>query len=323
MIIPSIIRALLDENSVTISGLGTFSVKKFPSQIKEDIVFPPQNLVEFQYAKEIESFDFVSKIAKWEQINIDEAQTKVTEWLNLLEKGLEHNKGLFFENFGTFSKDSSGKIAFQCMLIHQLNIENEGFEPVCLISHKKQNLPNPDEPSELDKRIILIKKKKRRDWLLFVATICITAVFLFVLFMKNEIIDFYQTLFEKNEVAAIIENDEQPAPNDEQPAIAELVEVEEEVVLPEKKEVVTVQNSSSNEKYLTYEKGKYYVIAGSFTKDEDAFRHIKERKLEKYHAKIIVQPDNPRKRVCIGVFDNETDAMKFVVQTDKNCWVLK
>jgi cell division septation protein DedD len=79
----------------------------------------------------------------------------------------------------------------------------------------------------------------------------------------------------------------------------------------------------SEGKYLSYQKGKYYVIAGSFTKEEDALRHIKEKKLEKYHAKIVIQSQNSRRRVCIGVFDNEKDAEKFAAQTDKNYWVLK
>jgi len=316
MITPSIIRALLEDNFVIITGLGTFSVKKFPSQIKEDIVYPPKNIVEFEYSKDIEGFDFVSKLSKWEQIRTDEAQIRVSEWLKLLEEGLEHNKSLFFEDFGTFSKEPSGKIVFQCILIPQLNIETEGFEPVYIQTiDKKQEFQKTVEPIK-DKRDILVKKSKKRDKMWFVLTISAAVFLLFVLFFKEKISHFYQTVFAKSETVVIIEDEE------DTDTMAYINKVEKmDTTVDHKKETNPV--SSSNNIYLPYEKGKYYVIAGSFTKDEDALRHIKEKKLEKYHAKIIVESQNPRKRVCIGVFDNEEDAVRFAAQTDKNYWVLK
>ena len=81
--------------------------------------------------------------------------------------------------------------------------------------------------------------------------------------------------------------------------------------------------SESNDVYLPYQEGKYYVIVGSFANEKDALRHIKEKKLENYHAKLIAHPDSPRLRVCIGVFNSETDAKNFAAQIDKNYWVLK
>ena len=326
MITHTIIRALLEENSVTISGLGTFSLKKLPSQIKEDIVYPPQNMLEFEYSKEAEGFDFVSKLSKWEQIRIDEAQTQVSEWLNLLEKGLEHNKSLFFDDFGTFSKELSGKIVFQSMLISQLNVENEGFEPVCLLSQINEQPQQTMDKPVIDKRHILVKRKQKQDKIWFAATILATAMLLFALFFKEKIVVFYKTITTKSEIAMVIKDDEPENDID----INNLEEEDTVVVVPvpinkniNKKNGTTIHLHESKDIHLPYEKGKYYVIAGSFTKDEDALRHIKEKKLEKYHAKIIVEPKNPRKRVCIGVFDNEEAAIKFAAQTDKNYWVLK
>ena len=325
MITSIIIRALLEENSVIITGLGTFSVKKLPSTIKDDIVYPPQNIIEFEYSKDIEGFDFVSKFSKWEQIRIDEAQTRISEWLNLLEQGLEHNKSLFFDDFGTFSKEPSGKIVFQSMLVSQLNVENEGFEPVYILSQKKVQKPQIMEEPVIDKRIALVKKSKKRDNFWFWAVISVTVLFLTALFLKDTFIQWTQSNFVKNE--AIVETEE-----DEIDTTAYISNIEEditpEIVAHDNENVENKNNTATNlpeskDIYLPYQSGKYYVIAGSFTKEEDALRHIKQKKLEKYHAKIIVQPDNPRKRVCVGVFDNEKDAINFAAQTDKNYWVLK
>jgi nucleoid DNA-binding protein len=334
MITPFIIRALLEENSVIITGLGIFSLTKLSSQIKEDIVYPPHNIVEFEYSTDIEGFDFVSKLSKWEQIRIDDAQAKILDWLHLLEKGLEHNKSVFFENFGTFSKELSGKIIFQSMLIEQLNIENEGFEPVCLLPHhRKQILQNIQEQPIKDKRAFFIRRKKKREKIWFALTIAAVALFLFVLFFKYSIIQLYQIVSTKIEVALAKEKESTCTTahiiNNENNTETICIDAIENETVDNSHETVGNINdaenhsSESDSKYLTYQAGKFYVIAGSFTKEEDAFRHIKEKKLEKYHAKIVIQSQNSRRRVCIGVFDNEQDAEKFAAQTDKNYWVLR
>jgi nucleoid DNA-binding protein len=333
------IRALLEENSVIITGLGTFILKKLTSQIKEDVVYPPQNIIEFEYSKDIEGFHFVSKLSQWEQIRIDEAQAKISEWLNLLEQGVEHNKSLFFDNFGTFSKATSGKIVFQSMLIPELNVENEGFAPVFLHTKEiKQEHQSKDEVV-IDKRIVYSekKKKKKRDILWFSVTICATALLLVTLFFKDTIVHYYHTVLSKGEVTAMFEDDET-----EHSAYISNVKVKDTPVVVHEnvmkkevsssptvskenleKEVMPISSSHSNDLYLSYQTEKYYVIAGSFTKEEDALRHIRQKKLEKYDAKILLQPQNSRLRVCIGVFDNEKDAEKFAAQIDKNYWVLK
>jgi|GEM_PF-1813569 len=332
MIIPSLIRALLEENTVTITGLGTFYVKNLPAQIKEDVVYPPQNIIELKYSKEVEGFDFVSKFSQWEQIRIDEAQAAISEWLSLLEKGLEHNKTIFFDDFGTFSKDSSGKIIFQSVINAQLNIENEGFEPVLAPALMKEKADKPVK----DKRVTLSKKKKKRDRFWFVLIILIALATLGVLFLKDTFYKFYQDIFAKNEIHVITKEVE----TEETAYISSLIEeikneidafdhakkdIEKDPVLNEVENNVPapVSPMESNDQYLSYQKGKYYVIAGSFTNEADALRHIKQQKFEKYRAKLVVHPDSPRLRVCIGVFDNERDAKHFAEQIDKNYWVLK
>ena len=328
MIIPNLIRALLEENSVTITGLGTFFVKKLPSHIKDDIIFPPQNIIEFEYSKEVEGFDFVSKLSKWEQIRIDEAQAQILKWLNLLETGLNQNKSIFFDDFGTFSKNETGQMVFQSVINFQLNIENEGLEPL-IVHSKTNNIGIIDEPIK-DKRIVLAKKTKKHDKVWFVLTILATAMLLCVLFLKDQLPDFYQTIFSKPE-QAIAENDTTVED------VALIVKMGEDAIDSDiaddtnlKPDAINIEHTyitttlpESKDIYLPYQEGKYYVIAGSFIKEEDALRHIEQKKLANYNAKLIVHPQNLRVRVCIGVFDNEKDADKFATQIDKNYWVLK
>jgi len=321
MIIPIIIRALLEEESVIISGFGTFSVQHNPSRIQDDIVFPPQVIVAFEYAKEADGFNFVSKLSQWKQIRIDEAQTEITEWVNLLEKGLESNKTVFFDDFGTFSKDSNGKIVFQGVAHSQFNIENEGLEPIVL--PLVEDVATHTKPKK-DKRDVLVKKRRKREWVWFSITIAATIILLLGLFYKESLFN----LFIKNAVNEIIID------TPDIPLVAEidsnnLDTVSEEVIeeIVDKPEVNVASKpvpfEATNDKYVPYREGYYYVIAGSFAKEEDALRHIQQKKLDKYSAKIVVQPTNSRHRVCIGVFDNEKDAVNFAALIDKNYWVLK
>jgi len=334
MIIHSMIRALLEENSVTISGFGTFSIKKNSAKIKDDIIFPPQNTIDFVEDKNIEGFDFVSKLSKWEQIRMDEAQTKTAEWVSLLENGLDHNKTIFFDDFGTFSKDSSGSILFQSMLNPQLNVENEGFEPVPVISKSRKEIYQNIETPVQDTETGVSKKSKKRDIFWFIFTISATIIVLGILFLKDNLYDLYQTAFTKNEnylpAEDTIEDNISYISHLEDEGTEEQASTENHKIdknlmgnESENREAKNTFSRQSDSNYIPYQEGKYYVIAGSFKNEESALRHIKQKQLEQYHAKLLVNPQNQRLRVCIGIFDNEKDAINFAAQMDKNYWVLK
>ena len=325
MIIPVLIRTLVEEKSILITGFGTFYVKNVPSQIRENIIYPPQNIVVFEFAKDVEDFRFVSKLSQWEQIRIDEAQDKISAWVALIEEGLVHNKSVFFDDFGTFSKDLSGTIIFQGMIITQLNVENEGLKPVVLYPKNKEE--DPQKPVK-DKREVLVTKKKNRDRSWFITIICASIVVLVALFLKDHIRTVYKKIATKETVA---ETQLIVPPSDE----IILDEILPDDILKEEpvKEDTLIQNetqenppfslSTYTELYLPYQKGNYYIIAGSFVKEESALLHIKQKKLDTISAKLIIHPENPRIRVCVGVFDNEEEAIKNATLLNKNYWVLK
>ena len=322
MIISSLIRTLLEENSVVISGLGTFFVEKLPAQIKDDVVYPPQNMVLFEHSKDVEDFDFANKLSEWNQIRIDVAQILISEWSSLIENGVEQNKSVFLDNFGTFSKEPSGKIVFQSIIIPELNVENEGFEPAFITPKIEKEHLQHEEDIVIDKRSVLIKKERKRERIWFMGIIYAAAILFAVLLLKDTLSDIYQNIFVTKEKSAETEKPEHSA------FISSSLDEDSAAVAPEKEEenppmITADPQNESDSIYLSFEKGKYYVIAGSFLKETDALRHIKEKKLEKYHAKLVLEPQNPRLRVCIGVFDNEIDAGNFAAEIDKSYWILK
>jgi len=189
-----------------------------------------------------------------------------------------------------------------------------------------------------------IKKRRKNDRFWYVSTIVATLLLLGALFFKDSIKEFYQTYSIKiwhsdNEdakpeqtalISSIASNETDTAEIVNIIIINEEIENVQEPVLEnnvskeiKKNTEITATLPETNDLYIPFQEGKFYVIAGSFVKEADALRHIKEKKLEKYHAKLLVQPQNQRIRVCIGIFDNEKDAVNFAAQIDKNYWVLK
>jgi hypothetical protein len=75
--------------------------------------------------------------------------------------------------------------------------------------------------------------------------------------------------------------------------------------------------------FINFEKGKCYVIVGSFLSEKEVRQHIKGRKLESYNPKVVLQPNSKQMRICIGVFDSESAADNFGRSTGLNYWVLK
>lgn len=74
--------------------------------------------------------------------------------------------------------------------------------------------------------------------------------------------------------------------------------------------------------FVDYEKGKYYVIVGSFRTEKEVRRHINEKRLDSYHPKVVRQAGQ-NLRVCIGIFTQEQAAEDFGRQSGMNYWVLK
>jgi hypothetical protein len=86
-------------------------------------------------------------------------------------------------------------------------------------------------------------------------------------------------------------------------------------------QIVNNQNNSNDISSISFEKGKFYVIAGSFGKKGDAIQHIKDKKLAQYNPVLLVA--DSRVRVCIGTYKTEAEASAFAKKIDQSFWVLK
>jgi len=174
-------------------------------------------------------------------------------------------------------------------------------------------------------------KKKRSYWGTFVFVLVILgAIAVILLLFKDPILDFYNTKVKSVEkvipqsTPIINEADQINTDVDtKQEVIQENTTPEPAPIVPQVTKPVENQQSTSKNVYplIPMAQGKFYVIAGSFTKESDALKHIKDKKLEIYNPILIT--GQSRIRVCIGTFNSENEALAFVNKVDKTYWVLK
>ena len=415
MIIKSIIRYLQTDDELIINRLGRFTKKIVASQVEGSMITPPKVILEFEYTEDGNGFSLVDRISKWESLRLLDADDAVSKWVSELKSAVQNNKSVAFENFGTFSMNSAGKIEFESDIIKELNGEFYGMNPVPVVkSDKIEIVPEikeepieikeepveikeepieieeePEIPTEVPHIInttfeesedknqadetvdsaeentgsddsseeVIIKKPKRKSrWferILFIIIILGALALVGYLFRK-EVKQFYQDHFQKTEV---VTPTTQPIPNqqditsdemDETLDTTELVTSEPVVeqpktvaeqpkTTPDKPKTTTtsgtttkpIQNNqpvnqpvkTGEYKTVSIESGKFYVIAGSFVKQQDAIKHIQEKKLGSYNPVLVV--GQSRVRVCIGIFKTEAEATAYAAKIDKTYWVLK
>lgn len=171
------------------------------------------------------------------------------------------------------------------------------------------------------------RKKRRSLWWLLVLLILIVLGVLGYLFRQQLSDTFLRIKMEFNptDEEVITEEDEEVA---EATATYEEVtpQEKEEEVVPEP-EVYTPEEvrttATGNYPVIRFEQGHYYVIAGSLPTEQDAVRHIKQRNLDQYEPKIVMQNGVSNLRVCIGIFDTEEEAETFAKNVNPKYWVLK
>lgn len=204
-----------------------------------------------------------------------------------------------------------------------------------------------EDEEEVEEPVISPKKKGKRRWdtLLFIIIILASIGILVALF-DDELISLYHKLSKKQKADTELPISEtEESATDETDEYAEIYEdeyLESEVgeytdvtepsveeTIPEEPVVQEVeqtpQPTTTNEAIpiIEFEKGKFYVIAGSFVKQSDVEQHIKNKQLQRYDVSIVKQSGNNRLRICIGIFESEDEAIKFAANIDKNYWVLK
>lgn len=209
----------------------------------------------------------------------------------------------------------------------------------------EEDITTPD--NEVDNTILpeeetTEKPKKRRAWLIIVIIILVLALLDALAYIfREEIEKLYNQKIDRDYIEEVTAEEpeaysseifeEYTSEIDSVPEEAtETVEMNETESTNQTGESVnyTSQTPASNSLsddgnfIIRFEKGKHYVIAGSFPTEADVRKHIKQQHLEKYHPKAVKQDGVSNLRVCIGIFNSEAEAESFRNSVNTRYWVL-
>lgn len=237
--------------------------------------------------------------------------------------------------------------------------ENEHTTPpqVSIPVEEKTITVDTTEDSQETEITSPIKEKKKRKVALIITMVLLVLLlipagyysYMHRIAIELTIKDWKHKYFDKNVISTLRNAEEVPTsplfPQEEeivtpttpyiigyQPIIED--NTTEEIILSEEQtgtSVSTTPNSSNNDKpssssgfsKVQFEKGNYYVIAGSFYKESDALKHIQTNQLEKLNPTLLYQEGVRNIRVCIGTYNSEGEAMEYANSFHNNYWVLK
>ena len=208
-------------------------------------------------------------------------------------------------------------------LVNEEIAESETIEESKEETEEEETEPDVEEQDIKIEEPTEGKKKHRSLWWLFILLILIALGVLGYLF-RQQLLTAFNNLKEKitaPKEAVVTEEPETVAEDtiayDE--TVAEDTVSEPEVYTPE----VVRTTANGNYPVIRFEQSHFYVIAGSLPTEQDAVRHIKQRNLDQYEPKLVMQNGVSNLRVCIGIFDTEEEAETFAKNINPKYWVLK
>ncbi len=323
---------LFKTDSITIPEFGTFKLKYAPAVIevhKKEINPRRKNIVFNPLIKQDDKIlsDF---IAKKEGIPLNEAQNKIRIFVKKCNEFLQNNKIIEFKNIGRLSLDKNKKIVFVPLETSNFLPDTYGMKPV-----KAQPIEKKD--NAYYQKVDTKHPNKRKYlflWIIlafFLLLVIGTTAFSFIKprIAQNIWIDI-QGLFSKKHTTT------QQNYSDEVLAMPHIfmvaidssslksrtfayTDLEPDYQVPFfVKDYATIKNSLP--KQLTMDdlpKGKYHLIAGSFSYKSNAEKFVNNLKSRGYKNSRIVS-SGQYYRVCFNSYDSKQNALNELAKLKRN-----
>ena len=323
--------AIENNKEVAFDNFGTFSLNN-----KEDITFVCDHIEELnrefegmgivklgEEVQEVKEVNGVNGVNGVQEVNEEEERRLQEEAEQRLREAEEQERIAKEAEEKRLQEEAEQRLR-EAEEQERLAKEAEDTEKVNKEEEKEVMEEEEDDDDEKDDENDKSPKKHRSWWWFFVLLILIALGVSGYLF-RQQLTDAFNKIKEKATApkeAVVTEEPvtvaEDTATYEEETTVAEDTVVEPEVYTPE----VVRNTASGNYPVIRYEPGHFYVIAGSLPNEQDAVRHIKQRNLDQYEPKIVMQP-GANLRVCIGIFDTEEEAETFAKNINPKYWVLK
>ena len=119
---------LLFNDSVTLPGLGSFEIRRIPSQIRGKKIIPPSVQVAFNTERSLDDGTLAKSIALAEEITQEEAGQRVLEYIDEILFALNKDEDFVFDGFGRLFRDPDNIFRFVKDEAFQIDFDSYGLE---------------------------------------------------------------------------------------------------------------------------------------------------------------------------------------------------
>jgi len=331
MIIGKYIRNLLEDRTrVILPGFGNLEVvlSEGTKAAPGNRIEPPGLMIKFDSSLSKDDGLLAETMAAGEVMEREEAQQRVLELVDTIKFSLDKGDDFLLPETGTFSRDADGKVHFRADPAWILEPDQYGLESMELL--ELDELPvegaasqDSGKGSKTTSAVTALtppkpkpkSKKWRVIWLVAAALIVVLVVLILIpsekLFNRQperEVVDQVEGTRDQAEGTT----DQQDAETEEQVSEPEPVPQETET---EEEQALPVQESND-----------FFIIAGSFSKLNNASDLQDQLKNQGYNAEMMIT-ENRMYRVSVASFATKEEAERALAQIKteagmQSCWLL-
>ena len=322
---------ILKNECVILPGFGGFISKYCPANIDpgKKILTPPSKEIEFQKDLKKDNGLLINYIAKKKKIFITRARRLIEDYINKINDKLNRGEKVVLEGIGTFIKDFRD----QEIKFFSFRDENYLIDSYGLMDLELSELEKSGSPGSISIRIPPVKIINRKKTGFWVASSVVILILLLILIIPltdsnySADVDFSflnpgkpdSISSEENE--KIIFGKRRIINQDSINNIGQLIDN------ATRKEVALFYNEpedNKNEDFIS-QSNKYYLVAGSFKRLENAER-LKSDLLNDGYNPQILKTENGYFRVTLSSFDNRNIAIRELERVRKglnrSVWIL-
>jgi nucleoid DNA-binding protein len=325
---------LLNE-CIILPDLGGFVSKYCSANIDSDknILSPPSKIIEFRDDLVKDNGLLINHIAKEKKIPVNNARKLVEEFVKEINIRLDKGEKVVLKDVGSFVKDiKRRKIVFDTFRDENYLVDSYGLTSLELFDIEK-----PENKDDLNFQIPQIKTiRRKRTGLWIAAGIAVLVILLILLIPVTDSEDFQNYKFiHVGKPDSITQKSEEKIIFGQRKRIVQdsvTGEIEDIIDKTSRKEIALMYkepevNKSSNyqTEELISQPGKYYLVAGSFKRLENAHNLRAELTTSGYDPQII-QTRNGYFRVILYSFQDRNIAIRELEKVRKglnrSVWIL-
>lgn len=343
---------LLFHEKVILPGFGAFFITREPARFEGNTAFPPRISIRFNPEDTLDDALLSSKIAAAEEIEMDEANQRVLEFVDEIKFSLNKGENFIMPGFGELYQDEDNNYVFRKDHDYRIDFETNGFESFELDPIEDQNvyadegleneslktgppIENSSEeliPEDADALTLesfeesdpIEEKKSNRGFLWILGgSIVVILVSFAIIALSTDLFDnlntgIFKSVDKKPDSGpSIIIGSDKEFEKEFESAIDSLNKLEQAIGKDELSDMKSLMPSVYSE---------FHIIAGSFSVSKNAEDLQKELNMLGYPSVIIDRNDGFYRVSAVSFTDKEEalrELEKFIDSTSfKAAWVL-